>query len=202
MAKSMRWAVVVALLSLALPGAVLGEGGLEPSVDSGSSQTSPTCVSPGPDRPYICDVGPPKPLSWRSFEEVLAHDDKVRELVRRIGLPDRAELQQIDADWPWLAWEIRTYYERYNRVYAFGRAFVLDRPEISVLRYQGPIPPAVVSVGLKVGPLDRLERAAQAAERAAEAAERAADQADRFADRAGATADQMGDEFKSSLRKH
>jgi hypothetical protein len=155
---------------------------------------------------FVCDVGDPRPLSMRSFHDVLATDEAVRAVVRRIGMPDRVELQQVQVDWPWLAWELRAYYWQYGRVYAFARAFALDEPQISVLRYQGPIPEdklaQISTVVARSDAADRAERDAERAERAAAEAEAKAEHADQLADRAEAISSQASDRFKSSLIKH
>ncbi len=163
------------------------------------------CDYVDPERPYVCDVGAPQPLSMRSFKEMLANDGAVRALVRRIGMPYAAEVQRVRVEDPWYTYELRTYYPKYDRMYAFGRAFILGVPEVSLMRYEGPIPTdrwrtaAVVQATSYLG--GDAESAAARAERAADEAERLADQATRFADQADAVADQAGREFKSSLVK-
>jgi hypothetical protein len=153
---------------------------------------------------YVCDVGSARQLSMRSFREVLATDEAVRSVVQRIGFPDRAELQQVLVAAPWLAWELRTYYRDYGRVYVFARAFALDEPQISVLRYQGPIPEGklIEMTPARSDLIDRAERDAERAERAAAEAEAKADLAERNAARASAISSQAGDQFKASLIKH
>jgi len=159
------------------------------------------CDIPDPERPYVCDIGPPQPLSLRSFREILTNDAAVRAVVRRIGMPYAVEMQRVRVEDPWYTWEIRTYYPDYNRMYAFSRAFILGVPEVSLLRYEGPIPldrrwPAVVTVA------GDADSALARAERAAAEAEALADRADRFADRAEAIANQGASEFKQSLYKN
>jgi hypothetical protein len=163
------------------------------------------CDYVDPERPYVCDVGPPKPVSMRSFQEILARDPAVRAVVRRIGMPYAAEMQRVRAEAPWYSWELRTYYPSYDRMYAFSRAFILDVPEVSLLRFEGKIPrdrwrsTTVVQQTTYVG--GDAETAATRAERAADDAERLADQATRFADQADAIADQADQGFKRSLVK-
>ncbi|HEY8516969.1 MAG TPA: hypothetical protein VIS07_15780 [Candidatus Binatia bacterium] len=159
------------------------------------------CDTPDPERPYVCDIGPPRPLSMRSFREVLANDQAIRALVKRIGMPYAVEVQRVRVEDPWYSWEVRAYYPEYNRMFAFGRAFILGVPEVSLLRYEGPIPPdrrwpAVTRIG------GDAEDAAARAERAAAEAEALADQAERFADRAEAIADQGARDFTRSLYKN
>jgi hypothetical protein len=162
------------------------------------------CQVVDPERPYVCDIGPPQPLSMRSFKEVLARDGAVRALVRRIGMPYAVEMQRVRVEDPWYTWELRAYYPTYDRMYAFGRAFILGVPEVSLMRYEGPIPPdrwrtATTTVS---APRGDAEAAALRAEQAAAEAEALADRADRYADRAEAIADQAGQDFKRSLFKN
>lgn len=163
------------------------------------------CDYVDPERPYVCDVGPPQSMSMRSFREVLAHDGAVRALVRRVGMPYAVEMQRVRVEDPWYTWELRAYYPKYDRMYAFGRAFILSVPEVSLMRYEGKIPrdrwrtTAVVQQTTYVG--GDAESAAARAERAADEAERLAEQATRFADQADAIADQADQSFKSSLVK-
>jgi hypothetical protein len=162
------------------------------------------CDYVDPERPYVCDVGAPTSLSMRSFKEVLANDGAVRSLVRRIGMPYAVEMQRVRVEDPWYTWELRAYYPQYDRMYAFGRAFILGVPEVSLMRYEGRIPrdrwrETVVQVSAGSG--GNAEDAAARAERAAEEAERLADQATRFADRADAIADQADQGFKRALVK-
>lgn len=163
------------------------------------------CDYVDPERPYVCDVGPPKPLSMRSFKEILARDSAVRAVVRRIGMPYAAEMQRVRAESPWYTWELRTYYPSYDRMYAFSRAFILDVPEVSLLRFEGKIPrdrwksTTAQQVTYAGGDADN---AAARAERAADDAERLADEATRYADQAESIADQADQGFKQSLVKH
>ena len=160
------------------------------------------CDYVDPERPYVCDVGAPTSLSMRSFKEVLERDGAVRALVRRIGMPYAVEMQRVRVEDPWYTYELRAYYPKYDRMYAFGRAFILGVPEVSLMRYEGKIPRDrwrdVVTVSAVGGD---AESAAARAERAAEEAERLADEATRFADRADAIADQADQGFKQSLIK-
>jgi hypothetical protein len=163
------------------------------------------CDYVDPERPYVCDVGPPKPLSMRSFKELLATDSALRAVVRRIGMPYAAEMQRVRTESPWYSWEVRTYYPNYDRMCAFARAFILNVPEVSLLRFEGKIPAnrwrATAAVQQAAYPGGDAEGAAARAERAAEEAERLADQATRFADQADAIADQADQSFKRSLVK-
>jgi hypothetical protein len=163
------------------------------------------CDYVDPERPYVCDVGPPRPMSMQSFREVMTNDGAVRALVRRIGMPYAVEMQRVRVEDPWYTWEVRAYYPNYDRMYAFGRAFILGVPEVSLMRFEGKIPrnrwhTNVVTTTTMVG--SDADSAAARAEAAAEQAEMLADHADRLANRADAIADQAGQEFKSSLYKH
>jgi len=200
MAQVVRWAMVAVVAQLLLIGTARP---VQAGDTVSASWLGQQCESA--NELFVCDVGDPRPLSMRSFREVLSTDEAVRAVVRRIGMPDRVELQQVQVDWPWLGWELRAYYRQYGRVYAFARAFALDEPQISVLRYQGPIPEdklAQMNVVAHSDAADRAERDAERAERAAAEAEAKADHADQLADRAEAISTQANDSFKSSLIKH
>jgi len=162
------------------------------------------CEVIDPERPYVCDIGPPRPLSMRSFKEVLANDTAVRALVRRIGMPYAVEMQRVRVEDPWYSWEMRAYYPDYDRMYAFGRAFILGVPEVSLMRYEGPIPADRwrVATTTVTAPMGDAESAALRAERAAAEAEALADRAERDADVAESIADQAGREFKRTLYKN
>jgi hypothetical protein len=159
------------------------------------------CTPFSPERPYVCDIGAPRPLSYRSFQQVLTQNDAILAQVRRIGMPDWAEIQKVATEAPWTNYEIRLYYRDYDRMYAFGRAFILDRPEIALLRYQGPIPPGKFAAVQVVSASD-AEMEALRAERAAADAEARAERAERGAEQVEAIAEAAARDFKRSLYKH
>ena len=142
-------------------------------------------------------------MSLRSFNEVLSTNSAVREVVQRLGYPDRAELQRISVDDPWLGWEIRTYYFSLDRMMVFGRAFVLDRPEISKLRYIGRIPPERWNqLVVRDQPWDLIaDAAAERAEHAAAVADDAALRGEDAATRASSAGDAMASDFQRTLIK-
>jgi hypothetical protein len=182
---------VVVALALLLPSASFAE------VYAGElMRPADPCAIPDPQRPYVCDIGPPRPLSMRSFLEIAQRDHTILDLIARVGMPDRAELQEVTAGPPWLGWEIRTYYRRYDYMYVFGRSFILGDPEVSLIRYEGPMPDR-----LWVRPLT-AEEAALRAEQAAALAEAEAERAEQYADRAEADANRLKQDFHQSLRKN
>lgn len=160
----------------------------------------PDCYPSTAERPYVCDIGQPKPLSYRSFQEVLSHNGAVRAVVARLGLPDWAEIQKVSTDAPWNSYEVRTYYRDSNRMYAFARAFILDSTEIVLVRYQGPIPPGKFPA-VRHARLTDADQDALRAERAAAEAEARAEAAERGADRAAQVAEVASQDFKRSLVK-
>lgn len=161
------------------------------------------CEAISPERPYLCDVGDPKPLSLQSFRTILSTNEAVRDTVARIGMPDFAELQRVDVESPWATYEIRAYYRSFNKMYAFARAFLLGRPGVALVRFTGPIPPekrAQMAGALPARALDPDQEALRA-ERAAAEAEALAERAEKRADKAEAIADTAGREFRQSLVK-
>jgi hypothetical protein len=152
-----------------------------------------------PERPYVCDIGTPRVLSRREFAEVLDKNSALRETVKRIGKPDRAEIQRVRVREPWSPWEVRTYYEDLDRMFIYGRAYILGSPVITILRHESRIPRAQIARGGGGGAADRAAQAAAA--RAAAAAERSAAAAERTARLAEALADDAGDQFSQRLMK-
>lgn len=161
----------------------------------------PDCTPTTAERPYVCDVGDPQPVSMRSFRNILAHNDAVRAVVARLGFPDWVELQRVSVEAPWASYEIRTYYRDLNHMYAFGRAFLLDLPQVALVRYQGPIPASkLASPALSSRPAGAEEEALRA-EQAAARAEELAEHAEREAARTEAIADAGQRDFRQSLLK-
>lgn len=151
-----------------------------------------------PERPYVCDIGPPRVLTLASFEEVLAKNAAIRSTVTRIGMPDRVEVQRVRVREPWSEWETRLYYRALDRLFIFGRAYILGSPQITLLRHESRIPRATWAMW-GGGPSTRSARSA--AERAADAAERSAEAAERTARLAEAMADDAAAEFPKKLMK-
>lgn len=152
----------------------------------------------GPERPYVCDIGSPRILSMNGFEEILEKNAAVRATVRRIGMPDRAEVQRVRVREPWSSWEVRTYYRSIDRMFVYGRAFILGSPQVTILRHESRIPQGLWAAWSG----DPATRKAQgAAAEAAAAAEKSAEAAERTADLAEAMADDAAAEFPKSLMK-
>jgi len=90
------------------------------------------------NRPYIVEVGGPRPLSSRGLDREMKLDSDLEAYLRHYGWPDYAEVQEIEPNPPWAAYEVRVYYLKRNIELAFGRAFV--SPSVSnlgVVKYQG-----------------------------------------------------------------
>ncbi len=106
--------------------------------------SAPDC-RPSPERPYVCDIGEPRTLTPVELERLVETDAALRATIARIGYPDLVQVQKIKVEAPWLNWEVRVYYRDFDQMMAFGRAFVLGDPKVSLMRYQGPIPPAMAA---------------------------------------------------------
>jgi hypothetical protein len=159
------------------------------------------CEPDAVERPYVCDVGEARPLSLQSFQQIFEVDNAVRATVARIGMPNYAELQKVDASDPWVTWEIRTYYLDYNRMFVFGRAMILGSPQVSLLRHEGPIPPDKLAMLTTRTIAVNAAAAADRAEVAAARAEEEAERAERYADGSEAAADGMDRSFRRALVK-
>lgn len=167
------------------------------AADLAQPGTTWDCAGQSDERPYVCDIGPAEPLSMASFVQMIQDDSAIRATVARIGMPNAVEVQRVLVNAPWVNYEVRTYYRDYDRMYVFGRAFILGNPEVSLLRHEGPIPPQWLA---SHAPFD-YEGAARRAEEAADRAEATADRADRLADRAEAIADAMAADFPKHIQK-
>ncbi len=136
-------------------------------------QAAPAC-SPTAERPYVCDVGAPRTLTAGEIDRLVEIDGSIRAVVARIGMPDLMQVQKVDVEAPWYNWEVRAYYRELDQMLAFGRAFILDSPRVSMLRYQGPLPRAHAAPQLAVANADGSSAdAARTAEAAALRAEAA-----------------------------
>lgn len=187
MRAAVRMVVLVVVAGLVPAAAMAADAG-----------TTWDCVGQSDQRPYVCDIGPAEPLSMASFVQLLQDDGALRATVARIGMPDAAELQRVLVNDPWVSYEVRTYYRQYDRMFVFGRAFILGNPQVSLLRHEGPIPATWLA---SRAPID-AEAEAMRAEEAAARAEAIADRADRLADRAEAIADAMAADFPRQLQKN
>lgn len=151
-------------------------------------------------------VASAEPIPLPTFDPIFQNDSAVRMVVAQIGLPDSAEIVPLEVGSPWVGYELRAYYLSSNRMLVFMRADIDEG--ISVLRYQGPIPPAAraaldpgapyavagAPVALRAVPMDPDQQAAEAEAKAA-AAERAAGRAEDIARK-------MESKFKRSLVKN
>ena len=148
-----------------------------------------------PDRPYVCDIGAPRVLNPREFVEVVDKNQALRETVKRLGKPDRAEIQKVRVREPWSQWEVRTYYNDLDRMFVYGRAYILGSPVITILRHESRIPTTETALA----PADLAAQSAAA--QAAAAAERSAAAAEKTARLAQALADDAGEQFPQRLMK-
>lgn len=169
-----------------------------PSAASATSIDTTEGCGNNPDRPYVCDIGGPRTLSMQGFDEVLEKNGALRATVARLGKPDRAEIQRIRVREPWTQWELRTYYRSLNRMFVYGRAYVLGSPEITLLRHESRIPQGMWELW-RGGPATRA--ATSAAQHAAAAAERSAEEAERTARIAEAIAADAAADFPKRLMK-
>ena len=156
------------------------------------------CRGQTEERPYVCEIGAPRLLTRSEFERHVQRDSAVRATVARLGMPDGAEMQQVLVDAPWLGWELRTYYRRYDKMFVYGRAFILGNPEVSMLRHQGPIP----AEWLERQKTDPSTSAVQRAEQSAARAEAFADRIEGLAQRAEEASDQLAADFPRRLSKN
>lgn len=109
---------------------------------------------PAVDRPEIIEVGDPVLISRKTLAREMTRNTDLRAWVDLYGLPDYAEIQEIEIEPPWAPYEVRLYYLKGNAYLAFGRVHVAPMLyDYGVRKYIGDINPAE---------LDRLLTAAPA----------------------------------------
>ncbi len=90
------------------------------------------------NRPYIVEVGGPRPLSSAGLGREVKLDSDLAEYLDHYGWPDYAELQEIEPNPPWASYEVRIYYLKRNVELAFGRAFIAPSvTNLGVVKYSG-----------------------------------------------------------------
>jgi len=102
-------------------------------------------MRPAVDRPEIMEVGDPILINRRVLAQEMTRNMDLRDWVYLYGVPDYAEVQEIQIDPPWAAYEVRLYYLKRNAYLAFGRAHV--SPSLwnyGARKYFGPINPSEV----------------------------------------------------------
>ncbi|MGD9765565.1 MAG: hypothetical protein AB7V27_17850 [Candidatus Binatia bacterium] len=100
-----------------------------------------TAVAQASDqRANVVDVGEPVLLSAKTLAAEMARNHELREWVRLYGLPEYAEVQEIEIDPPFAPYEVRLYYLKGNAYLAFGRVNVAPSlADFGVRKFIGPI---------------------------------------------------------------
>jgi hypothetical protein len=105
-------------------------------------------VAEAPNRLDIVDVGDPILISRKTLAAEMTRNSDLRDWVRLYGVPDYAEVQEIEIEPPFAPYEVRLYYLKGNAYLAFGRVHVAPSLyDYGVRKYVGHI---------KSGDLDRL----------------------------------------------
>ena len=92
-------------------------------------------------RPYIVEIGEPYSITPATLQSEAIKMTELREYMSNYGQPDYAEIQEIGAEWPWDAYEVRLYYLRPNVETDFGHVlFSPAMPDLGVTKFQGQIP--------------------------------------------------------------
>ena len=79
---------------------------------------------PAANRPEVKEVGDPVLLSRTSLLAEMRRNSDLRDWVRLYGMPDYAELQEIEIEEPYAPYEVRLFYLKGNKYLAFGRVHV------------------------------------------------------------------------------
>jgi hypothetical protein len=100
-------------------------------------------VQEAPNRLDIIDVGDPVLISRKTLSAEMTRNSELRDWVRLYGVPDYAEVQQIEIEPPFAPYEVRLYYIQGNAYLAFGRVHVAPSLyDYGVRKYVGHIKPA------------------------------------------------------------
>ena len=98
---------------------------------------------PAVNRPEILEVGDPILISRRTLAAEMTRNSDLRDWVRLYGVPDYAEVQELEIDPPFAPYEVRLYYVKGNAYLAFGRVHVAPSLyDYGVRKYIGKIDPA------------------------------------------------------------
>jgi len=93
-------------------------------------------------RPNIVEIGEPYSISMGTLQREAGKLSEVREYIGEYGYPDYAEIQEIQPQWPWEAYEVRLFYLRRNLEADFGHVFFSSAmPNLGVTKFIGDIPP-------------------------------------------------------------
>jgi hypothetical protein len=102
-------------------------------------------MRPAIDRPEIMEVGDPILINRRMLAMEMRRNVDLRDWIHLYGLPDYAEVQEIQIEPPWASYEVRVYYLDRNAYLAFARVNVAPNVyDYGVRKYFGSIDPSVV----------------------------------------------------------
>ncbi|MEO8603219.1 MAG: hypothetical protein ABI629_11640 [bacterium] len=100
-------------------------------------------IQEAPNRLDIVDVGDPILISRKTLAGEMTRNAELREWVDLYGVPDYAEVQEIEVEPPFASYEVRLYYLKGNAYLAFGRVHVAPSLyDYGVRKYVGHIKPA------------------------------------------------------------
>jgi hypothetical protein len=92
-------------------------------------------------RPYIVEIGDPYSISRATLQREAQVISALREHLELYGYPDYAEIQEIQPDWPWTAYEVRLYYMRRNLEADYGHVNLsVAALSFGLLKFVGDIP--------------------------------------------------------------
>lgn len=98
---------------------------------------------PALNRPEIIEVGDPILISRRTLAAEMTRNSDLRDWVRLYGVPEYAEVQEIEIEPPFAPYEVRLFYVKGNAYIAFGRVHVAPSLyDYGVRKYIGKIEPS------------------------------------------------------------
>lgn len=120
---------------------------------------------PALNRPEIIEVGDPVLISRRTLAAEMTRNSDLRDWVRLYGVPEYAEVQEIEIEPPFAPYEVRLFYVKGNVFVAFGRVHVAPSLyDYGVRKYVGKIDPAELDRLLTAQPAVDIAEASAGAE--------------------------------------
>jgi hypothetical protein len=90
-------------------------------------------------REEIVEIDNPVLVSRAVLQDEMRRNSGLADYIRTYGYPDYVEVQEIQPDWPWAAYETRLYYVRRQRYLAFGRVNVAPYvTDYGLKKFEGP----------------------------------------------------------------
>ncbi len=135
------------------------------SVAVGGESWAASELRPATNRPDIVEIGAPVMISREMLRREMDRNTELHEYIRVYGWPEYAEIQEVQVQEPFAAYEVRLYYVHRNQFLVFGRVNVAPNVvDYGVRKYAGPIDPETLDRLLTAEPAPVQEESLAKAE--------------------------------------